>query len=413
MNAAGTPSQLLLNAQKELHKRRQLAGITYRPPRPAADALPTLDWLKKLTPVPADPPLPTIEKYSYGSPEQVQREAERQGNKQQQANGKKQGFAFKNILEETARIAPTIAAACLNHDHQHNGSALDAPYRLYKILQLLDGCGRGWLDNQTVTTALTDKESASFIYGKRQLKIILRRGEGLFWQRVKSEGVVRIRLTSRTKLVAALDCGPLRGREVAIPAKLLLGCGRGRQAQVNAALYTAVHTGQIHSKKRAVRPITRRRVKAISGCSRYRQRSYEKRMGITAVHNIHILGQYSDYRLERVRIHDHLPAYKHTDFLGKINRHQPGAHYIGVRMANSYSTPDQFAVIHSRRQATINRHLGGLCLMGSEGIDREQIIRLYHENAAAAVSAFNRDPRTTAYWPLTGTGGSHLWRKVG
>ncbi|MDX1417607.1 MAG: hypothetical protein R3293_25615, partial [Candidatus Promineifilaceae bacterium] len=32
VNADGRPSQLLLNAQKELQKRRELSGVTYRPP---------------------------------------------------------------------------------------------------------------------------------------------------------------------------------------------------------------------------------------------------------------------------------------------------------------------------------------------------------------------------------------------
>ena len=171
--------------------------------------------------------------------------------------------------------------------------------------------------------------------------------------------------------------------------------------------------GRSAAKKEPFAPSPANVFKAISGCSKYRQRSYEKRMGITAAHNIHILGQHSDYRLERARIHDHLPAYKHTDFLGKINRHQRGAHYIAVRLANSYSTPDKFAVIHSQRQRTINRNLVGLCPTGSEGSDREQIVRLYHENAAAAVTAYNKDPLTTAFWPLTTEGGSRLWRKAG
>ena len=136
-------------------------------------------------------------------------------------------------------------------------------------------------------------------------------------------------------------------------------------------------------------------------------------MGINVAHNIHILGRHSDYLLERARIHHHLPAYKHTDFLGKINRHKRGAHYIAVRLANSYRTPDKFAVVHSCRQRTINRHLDGLCNLGSEGSVRDQIVRLYHENAATAVSAYNRDPDITAYWPLSNKAGPCLWRKVG
>ena len=65
-------------------------------------------------------------------------------------------------------------------------------------------------------------------------------------------GQVRIRLVARAKLAAALGCDHLQGREVSFPLKLLLGSGRGRQAEVNAALFTAVHAGQIHQQKRGI-----------------------------------------------------------------------------------------------------------------------------------------------------------------
>lgn len=383
VNAADRPSQFLLNAQKELHKRRQLAGVKYRPPTApaAADSSPAA-WISRL----AEGQLRGI--------------------------GQAQGHVPTVLAERDVRVSPTLAATSLDRQNRYQNAALDAPYRLYKILQALDTDGRGWLTNQTAAETLTRKDSPSYIYGRRQLKIILRRGEGLFWQRVKSQGQVRIRLAARAKLAVALGCGRLRGREVSFPLKLLLGSGRGRQADVNAALYSAVHAGQIRGKGKA-RPITRAKVHDISGCSKYRQRSYEKRMGVTVAHNIHILGRHSDYQLQRARIHHHLPAYKHTDFLGKINRHQRGAHYIAVRLANSYCTPDKFAVVHSQRQRTINRHLDGLCPMGSEGSDRDPIVRLYHENAATAVTSYNRDPKTSAYWPLTNKAGPRLWRKVG
>lgn len=381
MSASGRHSQLLLNAQKELQKRRLLAGVQYRPPSHETAEPDPQSWISTLCPSaapqsqPQEPPQPKIN-------------------------------------DQEVRVSPTLAAFCLDRHNRHNGGSLDGPYRLYKIMQLLDGSGRGWLCSQDVQSALTRKMNPSFIYGKRQLKIMLRRGEGLFWQRVKSDGQVRIRLLSRARLAEALGAGRLRGREVTFPAKMLLGSGRGRQAGVNAALYAAVHAGQIQNKKGQARPITRAKVKEVSGCSNYRQRSYEKRIGISARHNIQILYRHSDYLLERARIHHHLPAYTHTDYLGKINRHQRGAQYIALRMANTYQTPQTFSVVHSQRQRTINRHLGGLCTMGSEGIDREPIVRLFHEDAAAAVSAFNRNPQTGSFWPLSGGKGTRLWRKI-
>ncbi|MDX1417121.1 MAG: hypothetical protein R3293_23145 [Candidatus Promineifilaceae bacterium] len=383
VSADGRPSQLLLNAQKELIRRRELSGVTYRPPTPSQAEKSPAAWIARLEarydPVPAEDP--------------------------------SEADDAPSLLEQEVRLSPTIAAACLNRENRHNDAGLDAPYRLYKILQTMDTDGRGWLAQQAVGITLTCKNAPTFIYGKRQLKIILRRGEGLFWKRVKVHGEVRIRLVSRARLALGLNCPRLRGREVALPLRLLLGSGRGRQADVNAALYAAVHAGQIRGKREA-RPITRAKVSHISGCSKYRQRSYEKRIKMSVGRHIHILTRFSSYGLDRARIHHHLPAYKHIDYLGKINRHQRGAAYIAVRLGNSYQPPQQFTVVHSRRQRTINRHLAGLCSMGSEGSGREPYVRLYHENAAAAVHSYNRDPHTSAYWPLTEKGSHRLWRKI-
>jgi hypothetical protein len=300
----------------------------------------------------------------------------------------------------------------LNKETRQQSFSLDGPYRLYKILQTLDRQGRGWLSNQMVTTALCTKDNATYIYGTRQLKIMLRRGEGLFWNRVKSQGAVRIRLVSRGKIAGLLGCGRLRGKEISFPLSYLLGSGKGRQADVNAALYAAIHAGELQGKK-GPNPISRARLEKLTGCSAYRQRSYEGRSGIRAKANIHIIGPYSDYQLTRLRLQQRLPAYKHTDYLGLINRHRRGADYIAVRLPNSYQIPDSFAVIQSRRQQTTNRFLDGLCHMGSGGSEEEEIVRLFHQDPATAVRARSQDPDNKAFWPISARKGARLWRAVG
>jgi hypothetical protein len=391
MDAVNGPSQLILNAQKELARRRQLAGVSYCPP-----TVSSAEWgMRKgeSTAVPS-PQAPVVSgHYSATSPQQPD-------------------------SARAVRIAPTLAAFCLDPHNRFQGARLDGPYRLYKILQTLDAQGRGWLANRWVEQLLTKKKGPFYVYGRRQLKIMLRRGEGLFWQRVCSGSELRIRLMARGKVVGALGCGPLRGREVTLPLAYLLGSGRGRQADVNAALYAAVHAGRLRPDQRSAgpakaRPISRARLQDLAGCSRYRQRSYERRMKIAVLPNIHIAGAHSNYELERTRQYLGLPAYKHTDFQGKVNRHQHGARYIAMRLPNSYQVPDTITVVSSRRQHTINRSLDGLCLMGSGGSGREEIVRLYHRDAATAVRAFSRDPDTPAYWPLTGNGRARLWQTVG
>ena len=381
MAAADRPSQALLNAQKELEKRRRMAGISYRSPLNPLCYQAQPDWFTLV---------------AEAQPQPVETDSTTKLSPPQPA----------------VRVSPTIAAWCLDKAHHHLEAALDGPYRLYKILQGLDGQGRGWLAKQMVEQTLSKKDSPSYIYGRRQLKIMLKRGESLFWNRVKKNGAVRIRLVSRAKVAALLGCGRLRGREVVLSLNALLGNGRGRQAAVNANLYACVHAGQINNKKET-RPISRARIHQLCGCSPYRQRNYEKRAGMRVASNIRILGPYNEYNLARARQYHELSAYKHIDFRGKINRHQRGAAYLAVRLPNSYIVPASFEVSHSRRQRTLNRLLDGLCQLGSGGSEREEFVRLYHRDAVTAVRSFNRDPQKSAYWPINRGSGARLWRTMG
>ena len=380
MDVADRPSQALLNAQKELERRRRLAGVSYRPPRNPSSNRAQPDWLR--LPVKISSPAPENNPEPPTQPDQT-----------------------------AVRVAPTLAAHCLDKNHFYRGHALNGPYRLYKILQVLDWEGRGWLSNAFVSAALTRKESRYYIFGRRQLKNMLQRGEGLFWQRAKSKGELRIRLVARAGVASRLLNGRLRGQEVSFPLQYMIGGGRGRQAAVDAALYTAVHAGQIERKGKSG-PVSRATLRDVSGCSSYRQRRYEKRMGITVASNIHILGRHSEYKLDQARLQQGLPVYKHTDYQGKINRHRRGDNYIAQRLPNSYHTPHTFAVVHSRRQRTINRQLVGLCHMGSEGSDSSEYVRLFHENAQSAVRSFNRNPRTTAFCPLARGTITNLWGSI-
>ena len=415
MKATSGPSQQLINAQKELARRRRMAGLDYRPPAAVS--------------VNSDQCSVNSDQCSVFSQQSTANSQQSTDNCQQSTDNCRQiphptsetcterSRSIQNPKSQI-RISPTLAAYCLDKGHRYHGFSLEAPYRLYKILGALNGDGRGWLANQDVESLLTKKESPFYIYGRRQLKTILRRGEGLFWNRVKSHGQVRIRLVSRARLISKLSPGSrLRGREVEIPLSCLLGSGRGRQADANAALYATVHAGRLRpaksrSGKTKPRPISRARLGELSGCSSYRQRSYEQRMKITVQSNIHILGLCNEYELERARRHFGLPAYKHTDYQGKINRHRQGAAYIAVRLPNSYHLPDAFRVVNSHRLRTINRFLDGLCHLGSGGSDREEIVRLYHSDVATAVRAAQDDRSTPAYWPMMGSGGAQLWQKM-
>jgi hypothetical protein len=412
MDATTRPSQQLINAQKELARRRQMAGVQL--------PVTSYQW-----PVISDQYSVVSDQCSVEfnkSEIRVSEAATSDIDKSETCTERNRRIPIPNSALHI-RISPTLAAHCLNRDHRYQGAALDGPYRLYKILGALDRDGRGWLASSDVENVLTQKKSPFYIYGRRQLKIILRRGEGLFWQRVKSKGQVRIRLVSRARLLKRLCPGSrLRGREVEIPLSYLLGSGQGsgrrRQAGANAALYAAVQAGILRpevtpSGVKKPRPISRARLQELAGCSLYRQRSYERRLNITVERNIHILGAHSDYELNRARRHFGLPAYKHTDYAGKIDRHRRGASYIAVRLPNSYHLPDAINVVNSRRQRTINRTLDGLCHMGSGGSDREAIVRRYYSDIATAVRAGESSEDTPAYWPVSRYGSTRLWQSCG
>jgi hypothetical protein len=413
MDAANRPSQQLINAQKELARRRRMAGIDV-PVQNAECGVRDAE----LTPS-------AVHHSAFGDQfavpsSQVSQPRDLATSQLRDSAIPQSAISPFHIPHATSRIriSPTLAAHCLDKNNRHNNAALDGPYRLYEILRALDHNGRGWLAGRDVERTLSKKESACYIYGRRQLKIMLRRGEGLFWRRVKSGGQVRIRLVARAKLAQALDCGRLRGREVELPLSYLLNSGRGRQADVNAALYAAVHAGRLRPDvgprgAAKPRPISRAKLQELAGCSSYRQRSYERRLNMEVQSNIHILGAHSDYGLQRARHHLRLPAYKHTDYQGKINRHKRGAAYIAVRLPNSYSVPDAISAVSSRRQRTINRSLDGLCHMGSGGSDREAIVRLFHRDGAEAARAFQRDPQAVAFWPMLGKSKTRLWQMFG
>lgn len=313
---------------------------------------------------------------------------------------------------KTIRIFPTLAAFCIDNTNRVNGHDLSTPYRLYKLLQAIDLPGRGIVGLNTAVSELTAKGSSWYIYGKRQLKTVLKRGESIFWNRVKSNGRIVIRLVSRAKLTTRLGLDKLTGKEISAPVAMFLGSGRGRQSHVSAAIYAAWHAGRNTSDKKP-KPITRRTLAHSAHISKFRQQSYEKKIGIDARRNVRILANYSDYDLDRARIHYHLPAYKHVDFLGKVDRHRRGAAYVAMLMPNSYTAPKQFNVIESRRQRTVNQTLDGLRLMSesatfndvaTEGSGKAEFIRVFHDNPVLAYKAASRDKDTNAFYRMqTGT----------
>ena len=261
----------------------------------------------------------------------------------------------------SVRIAPDLvlyAAQCGDF----------APARLYLVAAALDPAGRRLLDLDPLAALLTDKRSAWYLYGRRRLATVLRAGEGVYWQREKGPaGRLRLRLRSRARLVAHYGI-TLTGHEVIMPAAL-------------AAVYAAAHAG-----RRAAGPISRAKIAAAMGLSRWRQRRYERRRGIASRKQIAIDGGFSDHRLASLR-HERIAAWRHVDRRGLFGRR--GAVYIGRQLPNTYKAGSQYARVKSTRgRRRIN---AAARLSNTRDTGRQPYARLFFDDLRSAGKAASRE----------------------
>ena len=279
----------------------------------------------------------------------------------------------------SVRIAPDLvlhAAQCGDF----------APARLYAVLAALDPAGRRLLDLAPLAALLTDKRSAWHLYGRRRLATVLRAGEGVYWQRERGPAGLRLRLRSRARIVAHYGI-TLTGHEVIMPAAVLLSDardhGRAREAAALAAVYASAHAGRRSEGK----PISRAKIKAATGLSRWRQRRYERRRGIASRKQIAIDGGFSDHRLASLR-HERIASWRHVDRRGLYGPR--GAVYIGRQLPNVYRTGSQYARVNSTRQrrrinATARR------LSNTRDAGRRPFARVFFDDLRSAGKAASRE----------------------
>ena len=84
---------------------------------------------------------------------------------------------------------------------------------------------------------LTTPNNKHRLCGWRQLRNLLKQGEGIYWQRDKHH----VWLRAAGKVAAKLQVTQLNGRPVAIPVKHLLGS----IGEARAYLYASFHAGRI------------------------------------------------------------------------------------------------------------------------------------------------------------------------
>ncbi len=293
---------------------------------------------------------------------------------------------------------------------------LAAPGRLWLLLRYLDRDGRGWLRIASIKTQLTHPPKSATqhppnqlanqptphsalrmpqpLCSARQLRHLLRVGEGIFWTRDRE----RIWLRSTLKVADTLGVERLTGRPVELPlAALLAGIGTFR-----AHLYAAFHSGRVPAARagQGEKPIARATLARITGVSRRAQRAYEQRTRTVARPNYALGPQADATREQEAAWRRGRAVFTVKDVRGYQGRQ--GRVYVAWQLPNSYEGPHGQG---SRcRQRHLNRRLADLRKPRDAGNDQRRDggggtgRRVYHRQAAGAARSHRRRPDRDAYW---------------
>ncbi len=289
--------------------------------------------------------------------------------------------------KNSVKLFPDIALGMLHQSQE-------GPGRIWLLLRYLDTAGSGILRIDILKKQLAKKDSQYHIYGWRQLRNLLKQGQGVFWQRDKNH----IWLRSATRMAAALGVERLTGRPVALPLNILLDS----IGTVRAHLYASFHSGRTKDN-----PISREKLKDITSIPERTQLEYEKTAVVIKQHNIAIGERHTQETTEE-------RAWQHGRatfmFLDSNGRQGPaGREYIAWHLPNSYTGPHNTRC--KGRQKKINQQLVDLVMKGMRGNDQEQVDKLFLPHGAAAAQAYKRNQTNDTYWPQgpTRTRNSHLW----
>jgi hypothetical protein len=284
------------------------------------------------------------------------------------------------------KLYPSIGLAMLRQGREASG-------RLWLLLRHLDKKGRGALRIDTTTNTLTTKNTKLYLCGKRQLRNLLRDGEGLYWTRDKDH----IWLRSTVRVAFSLGVEQLTGWPVALPAAALLdGIGTFR-----AHLYAAFHSGRVKESRHGDRamPIARDTLATLSGVGESSQRTYEARLRLRPQVN-YAIGEAAEKEKEEERAWQQGQAFFGLkDYRGQQGKQ--GRSYLAWQLPNSYGGQHQQRP--KGRQKRINRQLKDLVMKGMPGNDEAAVEtqgpeKRYYPNGRSAGQA--RGPRVAEerYW---------------
>ncbi len=284
------------------------------------------------------------------------------------------------------KLYPDLALAMLRQN-------LTAVGRIWLLLRAIDEQGAGWVDEQECRAQLTDRGSTRRVCGWRQLRNLLRQGEGIFWQR--NDG--RIWLASVAKAAAALEVKKLRQQPVAVPmAVLTKGLGVMR-----AHFYASFHSSRQGGDNGRVKPISRAVLNNLCAVTPKTQRVYERQAKVKTQKNLAVGPPCSALQMEETAWRKGTASFEFVDHNGRQGK--PGTAYAAWQLPNSYRGPHP--KMARGRQKRINRELTDLFMQGMTGngqkkIDqRDCLARRYFRHGRLAAQALGQAVAASEiYW---------------
>ena len=278
------------------------------------------------------------------------------------------------------KVYPALATAMLR-------AGVETAGRVWLLARFLDGAGRGWIGVEAVREALTTKGGALRICGWRRLRMVLREGAGVFWER---DDRGRIWLFSAEKAARNLGVARLEGHPVHVPIAELTKSIR----IVRATLYATFHAG------REAAPICRATLSKKTGLAARTQRVYDGLAGVARRSNVALGARLTaDNRQEHFFRRD--GAFVFVDKLGKVG--EAGAAWLAWRLPNSYETSFERAPDGRRKKINcVLREDSDLVTTGVQGNGVEPRKRLFFDGLRGRMS----DRTTDRYFRDAGSG---LW----
>lgn len=291
--------------------------------------------------------------------------------------------------DENIKLYPDIALGLLREEQVAAG-------RIWLLLHHIDRPGRGWVAADQARAQLTKKDAVLRVCGWRQLRKLLARGDGLFWERTKD----RLWLRSAARVAATLGIYQLIGQPVALPVHVLLQ----PIGTVRAHFYASFHSSRIGQPSRppVTRPIARATLRQLSRVSRRTQRAYEIRAAVRRHFNFAIGSKYTVSEAQDRAWKQGGALFRLTDSTGRLGKR--GIAYTAWQLPNNYIGPHQQC---SRgQQKRINRVLADLFMKGMTGNGKNPTSdathrwrRRFYDNGLRAAVSYNRSPNEDVYWP--------------